>query len=144
MGKGEWTMLLRQDPFREMDRWAQQFGVPVTRPSIMGMDAYRRGDDFIVNFDLPGVDPSSIDVTVEQNTLTVKAERRWTMKDDDEILISERPQGSFSRQVMRGAGLDVDKIHANYELGVLSCRQFWELPRVDQRNSPGDHVVRCV
>lgn len=113
-------MLLRQDPFREMDRWAQQFGVPVTRPSIMAMDAYRRGDDFIVNFDLPGVDPSSIDVTVEQNTLTVKAERRWTMKDDDEILISERPQGSFSRQVMLGAGLDVDKIHANYEFGVLS------------------------
>jgi HSP20 family protein len=113
-------MLLRQDPFRELDRWTQQVWGPTTRPAVMPMDAYRHGDDFIVNFDLPGIDPSTIDLTVEQNTLTVKAERRWMPKDEDEVLISERPQGSFSRQVFLGEGLDIDNIHASYEHGVLS------------------------
>jgi HSP20 family protein len=113
-------MLLRQDPFRELDRWTQQVWGPTTRSAAMPMDAYRHADDFIVSFDLPGIDPSTIDLTVEQNTLTVKAERRWTPNDDDEVLISERPQGSFSRQVFLGEGLDIDNIHASYEHGVLS------------------------
>jgi HSP20 family protein len=113
-------MLLRQDPFRELDRWTQQAWGPTTRPAVMPMDAFRHGDDFVVKFDLPGIDPSTIDLTVEQNTLTVKAERRWKPKDEDEVLISERPQGSFSRQVFLGEGLDVDNIRASYEHGVLS------------------------
>jgi HSP20 family protein len=115
------AMLLRQDPYRELDRWAQQYWGPTTsRPAVMPMDAYRRGDNFYMHFDLPGVDPSSIDLTIEQNTLTVKAERHWTPQESDEVLISERPQGSFSRQVFLGQGLDTDKVHANYERGVLS------------------------
>jgi len=114
-------MLLRQDPYRELDRWAEHYWGPTTsRPAVMPMDAYRRGDTFYMHFDLPGVEPSTIDLTIEQNTLTVKADRHWAPQESDEVLISERPQGSFSRQVFLGQGLDTDKVHANYERGVLS------------------------
>jgi len=86
----------------------------------MPIDAYRRGDTFVIKFDLPGVDPSSIDLTVEKNMLTVKAERQTDLSDGEEVLISERPKGTFSREIFLGDGLDVDKIDAHYDTGVLT------------------------
>ena len=112
-------MLMRFDPFREFERLSQQSWAQ-NRWSVLPMDAYRHGDQFLVHFDLPGADPSSIELTVEKNVLTVKAERRWQRNEADEILVSERPQGSFSRQLFLGETLDTDNIQANYENGVLS------------------------
>ncbi len=110
-------MLMRFDPFRELDRLTQGFG---SRPAVMPMDAYRHGDRFLVHFDLPGVDASSIDLTVEKNVLTVSAERSWGREDGAEVVVSERPQGRFSRQLFLGEGLDAEHIEANYENGVLT------------------------
>ena len=122
-------MLMRTDPFRELDRIAQQLvggsGSPGTwtRPSVMPMDAYRAGDEFVVMFDLPGVTSDAIDIDVERNVLTVKAERRPTVHDDGvEMQVAERPLGVFSRQLFLGENLDSDHIHAEYEAGVLSLR----------------------
>ena len=113
-------MLMRSDPFRELDRITQQvLGTPA-RPTGMPMDAYRRGDQFMVHFDVPGVDASSIDLTVERNVLTVSAERRWQPSEDEQIVASERPQGTFSRQLFLGEGLDPDRIAARYDNGVLT------------------------
>ena len=90
-------MLMRFDPFRDAENRLQLFNRQMGTPSsTMAMDAYRDGDHFIVQFDLPGVDPESIDLTVEKNVLTVRAERKWEARDDQEIVISERVQGSFS------------------------------------------------
>jgi HSP20 family protein len=113
-------MLMRSDPFRELDRLTQQvFGTP-TRPAAMPMDAYRKGDQFVVHFDLPGVDPSSIDLTVEKNVLTVSAERRWQLSEDEQVVASERPQGQFSRQLFLGESLDAERVEARYDQGVLT------------------------
>jgi HSP20 family protein len=112
-------VLMRFDPFREFERLSQQ-AWGQNRWSVLPMDAYRHGDQFLVHFDLPGADPSSIELTVEKNVLTVKAERRWQRGDGDEVLVSERPQGSFSRQLFLGETLDTDHIDANYENGVLT------------------------
>ncbi len=111
-------MLMRFDPFRELDRLEQALrggGRPV-----MPMDAYRRNGDFVVHFDLPGVDPASIDLTVEKNVLTVTAERHFARQEGDEIAVSERPQGRFNRQLFLGESLDPDRISANYDQGVLT------------------------
>jgi len=86
----------------------------------MPMDAYRKGDQFVVHFDLPGVDPSSIDLTVEKNVLTVSAERRWQASEDEQIVASERPQGQFSRQLFLGESLDAERVEARYDQGVLT------------------------
>jgi HSP20 family protein len=122
-------MLMRTDPFRELDRLAQSLVGGATsagtwsRPSAMPMDAYRAGDEFVVMFDLPGVTPDAIEVDVERNVLTVKAERRPTVHDENvEMQVAERPLGVFSRQLFLGEGLDTDHIHAEYEAGVLSLR----------------------
>ena len=112
-------MLMRFDPFRELDRLAQQTAGAGRLP-VMAMDAYRHGDSFVVHFDLPGVEASSIDLTVEKNVLTVTAERRWQPTEGDEVVVSERPQGSFSRQLFLGEGLDPDRIEARYDNGVLT------------------------
>jgi len=109
---------MRFDPFRELDRLAQTAGGG--RLPVMAMDAYRHGDSFVVHFDLPGVDPASIDLTVEKNVLTVSADRRWQPTEGDEVVVAERPQGSFSRQLFLGEGLDPDKIEARYDNGVLT------------------------
>jgi HSP20 family protein len=118
-------MLMRTDPFRELDRLTQQlFGTNGTtaRPAGMPMDAYRHGDQFVVHFDLPGVDPSSIDLDVERNVLTVKAERAPTYGEDVELQVAERPRGVFSRQLFLGDTLDADRIEAHYDAGVLTLR----------------------
>ena len=115
-------MLMRTDPFRDFDRLTQQvFGTP-TRPAAMPIDAYRKGDDFVAQFDLPGIDPSSIDLTVEKNVLTVHAERKRADDDSVELLVGERPHGTFSRQLFLGETLDTDRITADYADGVLTVR----------------------
>ncbi len=112
-------MLMRFDPFRELDRLAQGWGSAV-RSAVVPMDAYRQGDQFVVHFDLPGVDASSIDLTVEKNVLTVSASRQWQHGDGEQVLVSERPQGTFTRQLFLGESLNADGIQANYENGVLT------------------------
>ena len=113
-------MLMRFDPFRDFDRFTQALtSQGAGRLASMPMDAYLEGDNFIVEFDLPGVDPGSIDLTVEKNALTVRAQRSWEPKESQEVLISERPQGTFTRQLFLGEGLDADKIQASYNSGVL-------------------------
>ncbi|ADD43235.1 heat shock protein Hsp20 [Stackebrandtia nassauensis DSM 44728] len=116
-------MLMRTDPFRELDRLAQQMlGVNGTasRPAAMPMDAYRTADDYVVRFDLPGVDAESIDLDVERNVLTVKAERRPDFGENDDVEVAERPRGVFSRQLFLGDTLDTDNINADYTNGVLT------------------------
>ena len=113
-------MLMRFDPFRELDRLTQQVAGNTSRTPVMAMDAYREGDRFIVHFDLPGVAGDTIDLTVEKNVLTVSAERRWKPSNGQEILVTERPQGRFSRQLFLGDGLDAERIVASYDQGVLT------------------------
>jgi HSP20 family protein len=122
-------MLMRTDPFRELDRLTQQFfggaASPGTwsRPNPMPLDAYRHGNEYLVVFDLPGVDPEAIDLDVERTVLTVKAERRPAEVDDTvEMQVSERPLGVFSRQLFLGETLDADQIQASYDAGVLTLR----------------------
>jgi HSP20 family protein len=115
-------MLMRYDPFREIDRFTEGLFGNVARSPWMPMDAVRRGDHVEVHFDLPGVRPDSIDLTVERNVLTVKAERAWWPEDGDEVLARERTQGTFSRQVMLGEALDADALEAHYDQGVLTVR----------------------
>jgi HSP20 family protein len=110
---------MRFDPFRDIDRMTEEVSRPI-RSARMPMDAYRRGDAFVVHFDLPGVQPDTIDLTVEQNTLTVTAERSWSPVEGDEVVITERPQGTFSRQLMVGDSLDTERITARYDHGVLT------------------------
>jgi HSP20 family protein len=114
-------MLMRFDPFRELDRLTQaQPGWSGGRAPVMPMDAYRQGDQFVVRLDLPGIDPGTIDLTVEKNVLTITAERRWEHQEDLEVVVAERPQGTFSRQLFLGEGLDPDRIEASYDNGVLT------------------------
>jgi HSP20 family protein len=113
-------MLMRTDPFRELDRFTQQVFGNTARPAAMPMDAYRQGDNFYVHFDLPGINTDSIDLTVEQNVLTVRADRAQSRTDGAELLIAERPYGTFTRQVFLGETLDADKIAADYAAGVLT------------------------
>lgn len=113
-------MLMRSDPFRELDRLTQQVMGTRTRPALMPMDAYREGDRLVVHFDLPGVDAASIDLTVEKNVLTVTAERSWAATDDQQVIASERPQGTFRRQLFLGENLDTDRVEARYDSGVLT------------------------
>ncbi|MFF9007544.1 Hsp20/alpha crystallin family protein [Streptomyces goshikiensis] len=109
-----------------MDRIVQQLsGTSGTwsKPSVMPMDAYREGDDYVIAFDLPGVTPEAIDIDVERNMLTVKAERRPAAKNDTvQMELSERPLGVFSRQVMLADTLDTERIQADYDAGVLTLR----------------------
>jgi HSP20 family protein len=118
-------MLMRTDPFRELDRLTQQLfnaNGTTSRPAVMPMDAYRQGEQFVVHFDLPGADPSSIDLDVERNVLSVKAERTPSYGEDVELQVAERPRGVFSRQLFLGDTLDTDRIEAHYDAGVLTLR----------------------
>src|ERR1700710_147655 len=112
-------MLLRNtDPFRDFDRLTEQLRGTTNRPVVMAMDAWREGDVFQIEFDLPGVAPESIDLDVERNVLTVRAER-VSRNGDWEMLASERPRGVFSRQLVLGDNLDLDRVEARYDAGVL-------------------------
>jgi HSP20 family protein len=112
-------MLLRTtDPFRDLDRLTQQLMGTTNRPAVMPMDAWREGDRFVIEFDLPGVNADSIDLDVERNVLTVRAER-VARNGDWEPLASERPRGAFSRQLVLGDNLDLERIEAGYADGVL-------------------------
>jgi HSP20 family protein len=121
-------MLMRTDPFRDLDRLTQQLFGQVqpgtwTRPAAMPIDAYRSGDEFVVAFDLPGVSPEAIEIDVERNVLTVKAERRPLRLDAEaQVELSERPLGVFSRQLFLGDALDTERIQADYDNGVLVLR----------------------
>ncbi|MFJ8935155.1 Hsp20/alpha crystallin family protein [Streptomyces sp. NPDC102365] len=119
-------MLMRTDPFRELDRLAQQLtGVTGTssRPSVLPMDAYRHGEEYVIALDLPGVDKDAVDIDVERNMLTVKAERRPAADTDQvQMELSERPVGVFSRQLVLADTLDTERIRADYEAGVLTLR----------------------
>ncbi len=111
-------MLMRTDPFRDLDRLTQQVFGTAARPAVMPMDAWRDGEAFVVEFDLPGVKADSLDLDVERNTLTVHAERP-ARDETQEMVASERPTGMFSRQLFLGDNLDTEKIDAHYEDGVL-------------------------
>ncbi|MCW2764302.1 MAG: Hsp20 family protein, partial [Nocardioides sp.] len=112
-------MLIRNtDPFRDFDRLAQQVFGTTNRPAVMPMDAWREGDSFILEFDLPGVSRESIDLDVERNVLTVRAER-VPRNGDWEMLAAERSRGAFSRQLVLGDNLDLDRIEATYDEGIL-------------------------
>ena len=111
-------MLMRTDPFRDLDRWTQQVFGTAARPAVMPMDAWREGDEFIVELDLPGVTEDSLNLDVERNVLTVHAERPG-LDQDREMVSAERPRGVFSRQLFLGDNLDADRIEASYQDGVL-------------------------
>jgi HSP20 family protein len=121
-------MLMRTDPFRELDRMTQHLlggadGGSLSRPLAMPMDAYRHGDEFVVAFDLPGVDPDAIEIDVERNVLTVRVERPpLTRGEQVEMQVAERPAGAFSRQLFLGETLDTTQIEAGYDAGVLTLR----------------------
>lgn len=113
-------MLMRFDPFRDLDRFTEQLLGNARTPRAFPMDAYRRGDRFYVHFDLPGVDSKSIELTVEKNVLTVKADRTWEPQEGDEVLVAERPRGTFTRQLFLGDTLDGTSVVADYDQGVLT------------------------
>ena len=116
-------MLLRFDPFRDVDRELDRLASVMNggyRPSVMPMDAWRQGDRFFVRLDLPGVDPETIDLTVEKDVLTIGAERSWSPGEAEQVIVAERPQGRWSRQLFLGDALDADGIDAKYEQGVLT------------------------
>ena len=121
-------MLMRTDPFRDLERLTQQLtggSAPGTwtRPNPMPMDAYRAGDEYVVVFDLPGVPQDAIDLDVERNVLTIKAERRpLAVSEGVEMQVAERPLGVFSRQLFLGDTLDTERIAAEYENGVLTVK----------------------
>jgi HSP20 family protein len=111
-------MLMRTDPFRDLDRLTQQVLGTTARPAVMPMDAWRDGDKFVVEFDLPGVDEESLNLDVERNVLTVHA-KRLDLDPQREMVSAERPRGVFSRQLFLGESLDTEAIEASYQGGVL-------------------------
>jgi len=118
-------MVMRFDPFRDLDGsprtlWQSSGRRAATTAGVMPIDAYRAGDRFVVHFDLPGVDPQSVELTVEKNVLTVRAERSASWGDDVELVVAERPQGDFTRQLFLAETLDIERIEASYDAGVLT------------------------
>jgi HSP20 family protein len=113
-------MLMRTDPFRDLDRLTQQVLGTAARPAAMPMDAYRHGDSFYICLDLPGINPDAIDLAVEQNVLTVRAERKPIAPGGAQLIVAERPAGTFTRQVFLGDTLDAEHIDASYTAGVLT------------------------
>jgi len=130
---------LRFDPFRDLDRLAAEVFGTARTPSLMPMDCLRTGDQFVVRFDLPGIDPESLDVSAENQTLTVRAERTRHDPDDATYLVSERPSGAYSRQLVLGDGLAVDQIKAEYRDGVLSLM----IPVAEQATPRKTEIMRA-
>ncbi len=138
-------MLIRSaDPFREFDRLTQQLMGTTNRPVAMPMDAWREGDRFVLEFDLPGVNPDSVDLDVERNVLTIRAER-VASNGDWQMLASERPRGAFSRQLVLGDNLDLDRIEAAYRDGVLRLvvpvAEKAKPRKIEVRTSSEDHAA---
>jgi HSP20 family protein len=119
-------MLMRFDPFAEFDRLTQRVWnrgwAGTVAGSFMPMDAYRSGDHYVAHLDLPGVDPGSVEVTAENNVLSVTARRSWQPDEGSQVLFAERPRGTFTRRLQLGGGLDVDHIEASFDKGVLTVR----------------------
>jgi HSP20 family protein len=115
-------MLVATDPFRDFDRLAQQVWGTTARPAAMPMDAWRDGEQIVVQFDLPGVDMYSVDLDVPRNMLTVRAERRPSTGEDTEMVAAERPRGVLRRQLILGETPDTDRVQASYTAGVLTLR----------------------
>jgi HSP20 family protein len=116
-------MLVRTDPFHDLDRLTRQIFGNGARSNIMPMDAYRKGGDYWIQFNVPGARPEDIEVTAERNMLTVKAQTKPTVEGEDlEWVAAERPTGSFTRQVMLSDALDTDHMQAGYDAGVLTVR----------------------
>ncbi|MFI6574205.1 Hsp20/alpha crystallin family protein [Nocardiopsis sp. NPDC050513] len=115
-------MLMRTDPFQEFDRITQRLLGDVMHPAVMPIDAYREGDEFVVHFDLPGVRADSIDLEIERNVLTCRAERRLSIPEGSDAVVAERPAGNFSRQLYLGEELDTENLSADYADGVLTVR----------------------
>jgi HSP20 family protein len=113
-------MLMRTDPFRDLDRLTEAMFGTTGRPAVMPMDAYRDDNTFVVHLDLPGIDADSIDLMVEQNVLTVHAERKPPVGDGAERVVAERSYGVFSRQLFLGDTLDTERMSADYDAGVLT------------------------
>ena len=114
-------MLMHTDPFRELDRLSEALWTGARdRGLFVPVDAIRRGENVVLHFDLPGVDPASVDLTVERNVLTVTAERQFTYGEGDQVLLRERPAGKVTRQMVLGDNLDLDAVQADYEAGVLT------------------------
>jgi HSP20 family protein len=117
--------LVRSDPFRDVDRlfqqlWGGQNGNG-SRSMAMPMDAFRKDDSFLMRLDLTGVTAEAVELTVEENVLTIKAERPVPPASDGvDVVIAERPYGTFTRQVFLGTNLDTEHIQAEYEAGVLT------------------------
>ena len=131
-------MIIRSDPFRELDRLlTQQVLGTAVRPAAMPMDAYREKDTFYVHFDLPGVQAESIALTAEHNVLTVRAERLPAKADGAEMMIAERPYGTFSRQLILGEALDTGHITADYTAGVLTLA-------IPVRESAKPHTIQVT
>lgn len=115
-------MLMRTDPFRDFDRLTEAVWGTRARPAVMPMTAYREDGSFVVHLDLPGASADSIDLTVEQNVLTIHAERKPPVGDQAERVVDERSYGVFSRQLFLGDTLDADQLSADYDAGVLTLR----------------------
>ncbi|MEV2277442.1 Hsp20 family protein [Nocardiopsis sp. NPDC049922] len=115
-------MLMRTDPFQEFDRITQRLLGDAIHPVVMPIDAYREGDEFVVHFDLPGVRADSIDLEIERNVLTCRAERRLSVPEGSDAVVAERPTGTFSRQLYLGEELDTENLSADYADGVLTVR----------------------
>lgn len=113
--------LMRSDPFRDLDRFTQQVTGTAARPTVMPMDAWREGEEFVVEFDLPGISEDSLDLDIERNVVTVRAERP-DIDPGREMLAAERPRGVFSRQLVLGENLDTERIAASYDAGILRLR----------------------
>jgi HSP20 family protein len=114
--------MLMFDPFRQLDRLAEQVLGTAARPAAMPMDAWREGDEYVVALDLPGVEVDSIDLGVERNVLTVRAERKAPVGEGTELVASERPRGVFSRQLILGDAMETENVKASYDAGVLTLR----------------------
>jgi HSP20 family protein len=112
--------VMRFDPFRDFDRLTEQIFGGVRGMRVLPMEAYRRGDQFFVHLDLPGVNPDDVNITLERNVVAIRAERRSPHMEGDEVLIDERPRGSFTRQLFLGENLDADRLNASYDKGVLT------------------------
>jgi HSP20 family protein len=111
---------LRFDPFRELDRFASEMMGAARAPRLMPLDAYRHGENYVLHFDLPGIDTESLEVVAERNTLTVRATRSTDAPQEAQFVMAERPSGQYSRQIVMGDGLDLEAVSANYRDGVLT------------------------